>query len=93
MLREHQALNKLRAQFMSPYKVPLPIDPSFISPFAKGGDREFTLKAVNDKIDEKAGTRSLTLEIDHPGIIWTGTSLIQHSSSYHTDFFLLSRCI
>ena len=28
--------------------------------------------AVNDVIDEKAGTRKLTLKIDHPEVIWTG---------------------
>ncbi len=34
---------------------------------------DFTVTAVNDKIDTVAGTRSFTLVVNHPGIIWTGT--------------------
>ena len=30
------------------------------------------ITAVNHVIDEKAGTRKLTLKIDHPEVIWTG---------------------
>ena len=58
-------------QFMSPYKIPLPIEPGFVSPFATG-ERAFRVEAVNDTVDLLAGTRSLTLEITHPGLIWTG---------------------
>jgi hypothetical protein len=58
-------------QFMSPYKIPLPIEPGFVSPFSTG-ERAFRVEAVNDTIDVLAGTRSLTLEITHPGVIWTG---------------------
>ena len=56
---------------MSPYKIPLPIEPEFVSPFATG-ERAFRVEAVNDAVDVLAGTRSLTLEITHPGLIWTG---------------------
>jgi hypothetical protein len=56
---------------MSPYKIPLPIEPGFVSPFATG-ERAFKVEAVNDTFDVLAGTRSLTLEITHPGVIWTG---------------------
>jgi hypothetical protein len=56
---------------MSPYKIPLPKEPSFVSPFAVG-ERAFKIEAVNDTIDVVAGTRSLTLQITHPGLIWTG---------------------
>lgn len=35
-------------------------------------DHSFAVAAVNDTIDRAAGTRSLTLAITHPGIIWTG---------------------
>lgn len=58
-------------QFMSPYKIPLPIEPGFASPFATG-ERAFRVEAVNDTVDVLADTRSLTLEITHPGLIWTG---------------------
>ena len=56
---------------MSPFKIPLPIESGFVSPFATG-ERAFKVEAVNDIIDATAGTRSLTLEITHPGLIWTG---------------------
>lgn len=56
---------------MSPYKIPLPFDPEFVSPFTSG-ERLCTVEAVNDTVDVQAGTRSLTLEITHPGLIWTG---------------------
>jgi hypothetical protein len=56
---------------MSPYKIPLPIESGFASPFATG-ERAFKVEAVNDIIDASVGTRSLTLEITHPGLIWTG---------------------
>ena len=32
----------------------------------------FIVSATNDTIDRVAGTRSLTLVVRHPGIIWTG---------------------
>ena len=61
---------------MSPYKVVLPAEPGYVSPFAKGGREAFSVAAVNDRIDEAAGTRSLTLKIDHPGLIWTGACFV-----------------
>ena len=61
-------------QFMSPYKIPLPLEPGFVSPFA-AGERAFRVEAINDTVDVSAGTRSLTLEITHPGLIWTGEKL------------------
>jgi hypothetical protein len=58
-------------QFVSAYKLPLPIEPGFVSPFASG-ERAFKVEAINDRVDLAAGTRSLTLQITHPGLIWTG---------------------
>jgi hypothetical protein len=56
---------------MSPYKIPLPKESGFVSPFAVG-ERAFKIEAVNDTVDVVVGTRSLTLQITHPGLIWTG---------------------
>ena len=56
---------------MSAYKLPLPIEPGFVSPFAVG-ERAFKVEAINDTLNLAAGTRSLTLQITHPGLIWTG---------------------
>jgi hypothetical protein len=65
---------------MSPYKIPLPIESGFVSPFAVG-ERAFKVEAFNDTIDALAGTRSLTLQITHPGLIWTG----KQSSRFFVD--------
>jgi hypothetical protein len=37
-----------------------------------GSEGRFTITAVDDVKDFVAGTRSVTLRIDHPGLIWTG---------------------
>ena len=38
-------------------------------------EHDFTVTAVNDKVDPVDGTRSFTLLVNHPGIIWTGMYL------------------
>jgi len=70
--------------FMSPYKIPLPIEPGFVSPFATG-ERAFRVEAVNDTVDVSAGTRSLTLEITHPGLIWTVIAFDAHVLRWTLD--------
>lgn len=55
---------------MSPYLVELPTDVNYAPPVP--AKEEFVISTVNDKIDEAAGTRSFTLKIYHPGVIWTG---------------------
>jgi len=55
------------SQFLTPYKIPLPNPYDRPSPFAK----TFTVTATNDIVNHRTQTRSLTLVIDHPGIIWT----------------------
>ncbi|KZV66959.1 hypothetical protein PENSPDRAFT_755311 [Peniophora sp. CONT] len=57
--------------FMSPYQISLPHISGYSSPFRAGGEQEFRVHAVNDRVDTVAGTRSFTLQIDHPGVIWT----------------------
>lgn len=52
-------------QFLSPYEIAL--DP-YVSSYADG---RFAVKATNDTVDLEAGTRSLTLLVRHPGLIWT----------------------
>lgn len=51
------------------------------------GDR-IIIKAVNDRVNPAAGTRSLTLRIEHPNIIWTCTYHFAFSSN-----FVLISCI
>ncbi len=52
----------------------LPVDPNYISPWAseeEGGMGGLTVKAVYDVRNLKEGTRSLTIRIAHPALIWT----------------------
>lgn len=58
--------------FLSPYKIPLAVDEGYASPWT--ADQRFSVSAINNYHDTEAGTRSLTLEVKHPGIIWSGTS-------------------
>ncbi|TDL26482.1 hypothetical protein BD410DRAFT_741807 [Rickenella mellea] len=53
--------------FLEPYKLQLE---SYVSPWAAetGG---FSVSADNDIVNLSAGTRSLTIVVRHPGIIWT----------------------
>lgn len=58
-------------QFLSPYKIDLPADASFVPP--SPAREQFVISAENETIDAVAGTRSFTLKVFHPGVIWTGT--------------------
>ncbi|TFY54790.1 hypothetical protein EVG20_g9564, partial [Dentipellis fragilis] len=73
------------SSFMSPYKVAVPTPPDYVSPFAAGGPQEFTVSAVNDMVDLKAGTRSLTLKVTHPGVIWTVIAFDAHVLKWTLD--------
>ena len=57
-------------QFITPYKLDLPLRPEYMDPL----EHSFVVEAVNDTVDAVAGTRKLTLQINHPGIIWTSMS-------------------
>ncbi|KAH8993018.1 hypothetical protein EDB92DRAFT_1986255 [Lactarius akahatsu] len=70
--------------FVSAYKLPLPIEPGFVSPFA-AGERAFKVEAINDTLDLVAGTRSLTLQITHPGLIWTVLAFDAHVLQWTLD--------
>ncbi|SNX83965.1 uncharacterized protein MEPE_02673 [Melanopsichium pennsylvanicum] len=60
--------------FLTPYKFQLPAPPTWFSTkyAAPAGEaKHFTVRATNEVLDLEAGTRSLTLEMAHPGIIWS----------------------
>ncbi|KAA1470020.1 hypothetical protein DENSPDRAFT_774128 [Dentipellis sp. KUC8613] len=73
--------------FMSPYKVAVPTPPEYVSPFAAGGPQAFTVAAVNDTVDLEAGTRSLTVKVTHPGVIWTVIAFDAHVLKWTLDDF------
>ena len=60
--------NHTHTQFLTPYKLSLPVEPGHVSPWTD----KFTVLAENDIQDVASGTRSLTLKVFHPGLIWTG---------------------
>lgn len=68
-------------QFLSPFKINLPLDPAYVAPWPP--EEWFSVTAVNDTIDEQAGTRKLALRIDHPGIIWTGEARVRSQPGTH----------
>ena len=51
--------------FLTPYKFKMPTPPG------AAAHPNFQVQAVDEVLDFKAGTRSLTLQIDHPGLIWS----------------------
>ncbi|KAI5980796.1 hypothetical protein EDD15DRAFT_2186218 [Pisolithus albus] len=69
--------------FLSPYKIDLPHDPTYIAPMPV--EQRFTVTAINDSIDDIAGTRRLTLKIDHHGIIWTVIAFDAHVLEWTLD--------
>ncbi|ESK96806.1 endoplasmic reticulum metallopeptidase 1 [Moniliophthora roreri MCA 2997] len=70
--------------FLSPYKIPLSVDSSYISPWSLP-ETKFHLTAVDDVIDIDAGTRSLKLEVYHPGLIWTVIAFDAHVLKWSLD--------
>ncbi|EGN96948.1 hypothetical protein SERLA73DRAFT_57990 [Serpula lacrymans var. lacrymans S7.3] len=69
--------------FLSPHKIGLPLDPSYMTSLP--AEDKFTVTAINHSIDETAGTRTLTLAIDHPGIIWTVVAFDAHVLKWTLD--------
>ncbi|RDB27664.1 putative endoplasmic reticulum metallopeptidase 1 [Hypsizygus marmoreus] len=70
--------------FLTPYKVPLAVDPGYVSPWI-APENKFSISALNDVKDFAAGTRSLTLEIRHPGLIWTVIAFDAHVLKWTLD--------
>jgi len=65
--------------FLQPFKVPVPVPEGYVSEWGAGGKREMKVRAVGDSVDKGKGERKLRLEVEHPGLIWTGT----HASFVH----------
>jgi len=66
--------------FLTPYRIRLSDAQD-----KKRDANEFKISAVNSVIDAKAGTRSLTLRIDHPGVIWTVIAFDAHVLKWSLD--------
>jgi len=71
------------SSFLAPYKIELPLDPSYVPPVPPL--QEFVASTENDRIDHEAGTRSFTLKVYYPGIIWTVISFNAHVLAWTLD--------
>lgn len=69
--------------FLSPYKVDLPLDPAYDAPWPPA--EQFMVSAVNNTFNESKGTRTMTLKIDHPGIMWTVIAFDAHVLEWTLD--------
>ncbi|KAG8993048.1 hypothetical protein FRB94_011080 [Tulasnella sp. JGI-2019a] len=69
------------SQFLTPYKVPLHQPYGYISPFTS----KFTVTARNNVFNHRTNQRSLTLVIDHPGVIWTTIAFDAHILKWSID--------
>ncbi|EIW58152.1 uncharacterized protein TRAVEDRAFT_28892 [Trametes versicolor FP-101664 SS1] len=67
--------------FLTPYKFDLPLRAEHQNPI----DHDFTVTAINNKVDEVAGTRSFTLVVNHPAIIWTSIAFDAHVIEWTLD--------
>jgi len=70
--------------FITPYKIPVARPAGYVSPWISG-KTAFGVKALNDKVDKVAGTRSLTLRVDRPGIIWSVIAFDAHVLQWSLD--------
>ncbi|KAJ7083760.1 hypothetical protein C8R44DRAFT_53144 [Mycena epipterygia] len=70
--------------FLSPYKIALPMDPGHTSQWI-APDTGFSLSTVNEVTDLAAGTRSFTLRVHHPGLIWTVIAFDAHVLKWNLD--------
>lgn len=79
-----------RLQFLAPYKIDLPVNPDWVVPAT--AVENIVVSAVNETVDAVAGTRSFTLQVYHPGVIWVGKSfpLLLYPFSLLTMRFLQS---
>ncbi|KAL1706111.1 hypothetical protein EV121DRAFT_202026 [Schizophyllum commune] len=57
--------------FLSPYAVTMDVADGYVSPWVKADAPVFYARAIRDERDEAKGTRALTLEMYHPGLIWS----------------------
>ncbi|KAI9062799.1 hypothetical protein FKP32DRAFT_1629419 [Trametes sanguinea] len=69
------------SSFLTPYKFDLPLRAEHQDPI----EHDFTVTAINDQVDEVAGTRSFTMVVTHPGIIWTAVAFDAHVLKWTLD--------
>ncbi|KZT25302.1 hypothetical protein NEOLEDRAFT_1178422 [Neolentinus lepideus HHB14362 ss-1] len=71
--------------FLSPYVIDMPIDEEYASETSASAGKYVTISTTNDVVDEEQGTRSFTLVVKHPGIIWTAVAFDAHVLKWTLD--------
>ncbi|KAF7968545.1 hypothetical protein HWV62_30167 [Athelia sp. TMB] len=69
--------------FLAPYKITLPLDPNYVA--STNSLENIVVTAVNQTIDVEAGTRSFTLQVYHPGVIWVVIAFDAHVVNWELD--------
>ncbi|KAJ7597220.1 hypothetical protein C8J56DRAFT_919522 [Mycena floridula] len=69
------------SRVISGYQMPLAVDAAYISP----SSTKFSVVAVQDAVDLSHGTRKITLDISHPGLIWTVLAFDAHVLEWSLD--------
>jgi len=69
--------------FLTPYKVPLALDPSYISPWVNG--KSFIITSINHDENLIPGTRNITVQVSHPQLIWTVIAFDAHVLKWSLD--------
>ncbi|TRM58647.1 hypothetical protein BD626DRAFT_559974 [Schizophyllum amplum] len=70
--------------FISPYAVSMDVGAGYVSPWVADVP-VFYARAIRDERNEEAGTRSLTLEMYHPGLIWSVIAFDANVLSWSLD--------
>ncbi|KAF9779334.1 hypothetical protein BJ322DRAFT_1013566 [Thelephora terrestris] len=73
------------SQFLAPFKIALPTVPHYEAAQASAAPASIKITALNDVVDKEAGTRRLTLKIDHPEVIWTAIAFDAHVIEWTLD--------
>jgi len=73
------------SQFLAPYKILLPTVPQYEAAQLSAAPAGIKITALNSAIDKEAGTRRLTLKIDHPEVIWTAIAFDAHVIEWTLD--------
>jgi len=69
--------------FLTPYKVPLSLDPSYVSPWVNG--KSFVITSINHDTNSIPGTRNITVQVSHPQLIWTVIAFDAHVLKWSLD--------
>ncbi|PPQ63101.1 hypothetical protein CVT24_005812 [Panaeolus cyanescens] len=71
--------------FLTPYKVPLAVNPDYFSPWTADAPSGFKLTAVDHESSLLPGTRNMTITVTHPGLIWTVIAFDAHVLQWSLD--------